>query len=81
MSKFRREEDEADLWLREHDPYYTDPKRNKREKIKYPYETPEQERRGRETEIAFSCLSLKQMQEIGGRITKDVKTGKLKFEL
>ena len=30
MSKFRREEDEADKWLREHDPYYTSSDRDKR---------------------------------------------------
>ena len=46
MSKFRREEDEADKWLREHDPYYTDTSRNKKSKCKYVYETPEIERRG-----------------------------------
>ena len=31
MSKFRREEDEADKWLREHDPYYTSSDRDKKE--------------------------------------------------
>ena len=33
LSKFRREEDEADKWLREHDPYYTSSDRDKRKKI------------------------------------------------
>lgn len=46
MSKFRREEDEADKWLREHDPYYTSSDRDKRKKMSNPYETPEQERCG-----------------------------------
>lgn len=57
MSKFRRKEDDADLWLREHDPYYTNPDRNKKSYIEYPYETPEQERRKRETEIPISNLN------------------------
>lgn len=54
MSKFRREEDEADKWLREHDPYYTSSDRDKRKKMSNPYETPEQEKRRRETEIPLS---------------------------
>ena len=60
MSKFRREEDEADRWLREHDPYYTSPEKNKRKKITYPYETPEQERRRKEAEIPVSNLNSSQ---------------------
>ena len=57
MSKFRREEDEADKWLREHDPYYTSSDRDKRKKMSNPYETPEQEKRRRETEIPLSNLN------------------------
>ena len=60
MSKFRREEDQADLWLREHDPYYTDPDKNKRKRLSHPYETPEQERRKREMEIPVSSLNSSQ---------------------
>ena len=60
MSKFRREEDEADRWLREHDPYYTDTAKDKRNKVSYPYETPEQERRKREAEIPISSLNSSQ---------------------
>lgn len=60
MGKFRREEDEADKWLRENDPYYTAPERNKRKSISYPYETPEQERRRREMEIPISNLNSSQ---------------------
>ena len=60
MSRLRREEDAADKWLREHDPYYADPKKNKRKMVSHPYETPEQERRRRETEIPISSLSSKQ---------------------
>ena len=74
MSKFRREEDEADRWLREHDPYYTAPDRNKRKKVKYPYETPEQERRKREAEIPISNLNSFQrtkFKEIAGGYTDD----------
>ena len=69
MGKFRREEDEADKWLRDHDPYYTDTERNKRKKIKYPYETPEQEKRRRAVEIPISNLNSSQrvqFKEIAG---------------
>lgn len=60
MSKFRREEDEADKWLREHDPYYTASQRDKRKMVDNPYETPEQERRRREMEIPISNLNSSQ---------------------
>lgn len=53
----RREEDQADLWLRENDPYYADPRKNKRKRLSNPYDTPEQERRRREAEIPISNLS------------------------
>lgn len=66
MSKFRREEDEADLWLREHDPYYTSPTKNKRKGIEYPYDTPEQERRRREQEIPISNLNSSQKVQFKG---------------
>ena len=39
----RREEDQADLWLREHDPYYLDKSNSKKKKLERFYETPEQE--------------------------------------
>ena len=38
----RREEDEADKWLREHDPYYLDKSHSKKKKLERFYETPEQ---------------------------------------
>lgn len=57
MGVFRREEDEADKWLREHDPYFTSPDKDKRNKETYPYDTPEQERRRREAEIPISNLN------------------------
>ena len=69
MSKFRREEDEADKFLREHDPYFTAPNKNKRKKLAYPYETPEQERRRKEAEIPVSNLNSSQrvqFKEIAG---------------
>lgn len=69
MSRFRREEDEADRWLRENDPYYADPRKNKRKKVDHPYDTPEQERRRRSTEIPFSSLNSKQrlkVKEVAG---------------
>lgn len=62
MSKFRRAEDEADLWLREHDPYYSDTRKSKKKYLQAPYETPEQERRRREAEIPISNLTKKQRQ-------------------
>ena len=36
-----RQEDEADKWLREHDPYYSSTAKNKRKKEAYPYDTVE----------------------------------------
>lgn len=64
MSKLRRNEDMADRWLREHDPYYTAPERNKRKKVSHPYETPEQERRRREIEIPISNLNSSQRVQL-----------------
>ena len=64
MSRFRREEDQADKWLRENDPYYTDPDKNKRRRVKHPYETPEQERRSREMEIPISNLNSSQKVQL-----------------
>lgn len=69
MSKFRREEDEADKWLRKHDPYYTSPERNKRKKVTHPYDTPEQEKRRRQVEIPISNLNSSQrvqFKEVAG---------------
>ena len=40
LSKWLREEDEADKWLREHDPYYLDKSNFKRKHEDRPYETP-----------------------------------------
>lgn len=64
MSRYLRKEDEADKWLREHDPYYLDSSVSKKRKAKYPYETPKQEARRRDMEIPFSSLSYKQSEEI-----------------
>ena len=74
MSKFRREEDQADKWLREHDPYYTSPEKNKRKKVDNPYETPEQERRRRLAEIPISNLNSSQrvqFKAIAGGYSED----------
>lgn len=60
MSRFRRNEDDADKWLREHDPYYTAPDKDKKKRLERPYETPEQERRSRSTEIPVSNLNSSQ---------------------
>lgn len=64
MSKFRRAEDEADIWLREHDPYYTAPAKDKKKRIERPYETPEQERRSRSMEIPMSNLTSSQKVQV-----------------
>ena len=69
MGKYRRDEDEADIWLREHDPYYTAPERNKKKSVAYPYETPEQERRRQVAEIPISNLNSSQkvrFKEVAG---------------
>lgn len=74
MSKFRRTEDEADLWLREHDPYYSDTRKSKKKHIQAPYETPEQERRRREAEIPISNLTKRQRQllkSVAGNYNED----------
>ena len=60
MPIFARQEDEADKWLREHDPYYTDGRRNKSSKITHPYDTPEQEKRKVQIEIPISSLNSSQ---------------------
>ena len=73
MSRFRRSEDMADIWLRKHDPYYTSPEKNKRKKLEYPYDTPEQERRRRTTEIPISNLNSSQkvqFKDIAGGYTE-----------
>lgn len=60
MSRFRRNEDDADKWLRDNDPYYTAPDKNKRKQLSHPYDTPEQERRRVEQEIPISSLNSSQ---------------------
>lgn len=81
MSKFRREEDEADKWLREHDPYYTDKSRGKCEKYGTYYHTPEMERNRLEKEIPLSNLSIKQAQSIGIEISSNDRTGKIQYNI
>ena len=66
MAKRIREEDNADCWLREHDPYYSSTKKNKRRKEKYPYDTPEQEHRRVQMEIPLSNLNSRQLRELKG---------------
>ena len=60
MGRFRREEDEADKWLRKHDPYYTDRSGHKSKKISNPYDTARMERSKAEAEIPFSNLTKSQ---------------------
>ena len=81
MSKFRREEDEADKWLREHDPYYTDPSRSKIYNYENYYLTPEMERKRLEKEIPFSNLSVSQAQSAGLEIDTDDRTGEILYNI
>ena len=64
MAKRTREEDSADRWLREHDPYYSSTKKNKRREESYPYDTPEQEHRRIHVEIPLSNLTRGQRREV-----------------
>lgn len=66
MAKKIRKEDEADRLLREQDPYYSSTKKNKRRKVKYPYDTPEQEHRRMQIEIPLSNLTASQRRELRG---------------
>lgn len=75
-----REEDEADRWLREHDPYYEYKGRDKKSMLSHPYDTPKQEIRKNQQEIPLSNLSMSQMYEIGGEIT-DASFRGMDFEL
>ena len=52
----KREEDAADKWLREHDPYYTGKKRGKGKRDKYPYLTPDQEVQRKRRELPISSF-------------------------
>ena len=60
MGKFLRAEDDADKWLRENDPYYTDIRSNKTDIYNTYYDTPKMESRRLEMEIPMSSLSLRQ---------------------
>lgn len=52
----KRNEDPADQWLREHDPYYTDKSRGKKRYLKYSYLTPDQEVARARMEIPISSI-------------------------
>ena len=64
--RFRRVEDEADKWLREHDPYYTSKNGHKRKKRNNVYITPRQEESIARLEISFSHLSKRDMVRLKG---------------
>ena len=76
---FARIEDEADLWLRKNDPFYTSKSSRKMEKYDFPYETPEMEKRRKENEIPLSNLSFNQAWEIGAVNYRD--DGSMDIEL
>ena len=59
-----RKEDEADRWLREHDPYYLDKSGHKSKKVSNPYDTARMERTKAEIEIPFSNLNKSQRVQI-----------------
>lgn len=54
----------TDEWLREHDPYYTDMDKNKRDKLEYSYETFRQQRHRRSKEIEFNRLFVSKLYEM-----------------
>lgn len=66
----KREEDAADKWLREHDPYYT--AKGKAKEIKYPYLTPDQEVRRRRSEIPISAIAGR-LENSTGEMRDDVQ--------
>ena len=70
MIKYEQE-DEADRWLREHDPYYSSTKKNKTALERFPYDTLEMRHRRAAVEIPISNLSLKQALEIGAIVSED----------
>lgn len=70
MIKYEQE-DEADRWLREHDPYYSSTKKNKTALERFPYDTLEMRHRRAAIEIPISNLSLKQALEIGAIVSED----------
>ena len=57
MSRFRRNEDLADIWLRKHDPYYTDKSGHKSKSLSHPYATARMDRTKAEIEIPISNLT------------------------
>lgn len=59
-----RKEDDADKWLREHDPYYSDKSGHKSKKVEYSYDTARMERTKAEIEIPFSNLNKSQKVQI-----------------
>ena len=52
----KREEDAADKWLRENDPYYTEKGSGKMKYLRHPYLTPDQELQRRRKEIPISSF-------------------------
>lgn len=68
------QEDEADKWLREHDPYYTSTKKNKTSLVRFPYDTLEMRHRKANMEIPISNLNksqLVQFSEVAGPYDED----------
>lgn len=66
MTKRAIKEDEADKWLREHDPYYSSKNGHKRKQQKYPYTTARQEETRQRIEIPLSSLSKKDKVQLKG---------------
>ncbi len=58
-----RHEDDADKWLREHDPYYLSQSGHKSRVQEYPYDTVRQERTKANREIPFSNLTKAQRRK------------------
>ena len=66
MAKRIRKEDDADKWLREHDPYYASKNGHKRKDRQYLYTTARQEENMLKKEIPFSSLSKKDKVQLKG---------------
>lgn len=62
--RIRITEDEADKWLREHDPYYTYQSAHKSKKLQRSYDTGSMERTKQRVEIPFSNLNKSQKLSI-----------------
>jgi hypothetical protein len=74
-----RKEDEADKWLREHDPYYSNKSGHKGKQEEYPYATARQERTKSEMEIPFSNLTKAQRVNVKEKLGAFDENGNFEY--